>query len=940
MIRRAAILAMGLLLAGEGQVAAQFFLVGGNKIQYRHLDWQVVSGPHVDVYYYPAETRLAGIALRYGEESYDYLARKFSHTVTSRIPLIIYASHADFEQTNILPFIPPDGLLGVTDYLKRRVTLPFRGNLAEFRHTLRHEMVHAFQISLLYDRYDRSPRSAGIPIPLWFTEGLAELWSEGQDERDEMVLRDLVYSGKLPSLDQLAFLSGGIIYPIGGRVHQWLAEVYGDWRIGVLYRELWHYESFEAAVAGVYGRSLEQLNAEFQAEMRRSYYPTIAGRRSLAEHANRLARGAIKPTFAPNDSTGGDVVFATAPRGYMEVKSLPLGGGKGASLVRSGRATTFEDLHAFDSRIDASRPGLLLFSTRHHDRDALVVLDRERGEIVGRYQFDDLVSIVSPVWGADGSWALFSGLGLNGQSDLYIIRFPEGTLEQLTNDVYQDLDPSLSPDGERIVFASDRTALGLDGAVNLFIYDLPTKTVRQLTYGSWVDETPRWIEPDRILFTSGRDGVLNVFSVDTAGAGRRETAVWTGAFDAAPVPGRDAWLIGGFEDLSLSIFLVAGDSAARTERFDATPTPPHSQWPWPDPEAGPVTAADGHPYRRKYSLDFAAGEFAYVPRVATGQAFTVMASDLLSDHLLFASLSTYQGQQVRNLFENISLQGLYINQTHRLGWGGGAYRFRGNQYLGEFTPAYTEDAYGAFGLLRYPLTRFARLEGQMVIEHSDRVDYTLPVDQPRRVGWIMSQYISFVHDNALWTTTGPIDGHYLSVTVGEGTDISHARLDSYTVGIEGRQYFRLGRKSAFATRALGFWSGGDRPERINIGGTLGIRGYPNYGYILGSRAFMASGELRFPLLDYFVLGTSLAPFRFPEIQAALFADVGRAWYPNDPDRALIGSFGSSYRWPLIPGLVLRLDWGWRFSDRKYPGYGLAPADTKGSFVYLWVGYNF
>jgi hypothetical protein len=68
---------------------------------------------------------------------------------------------------------------------------------------------------------------------------------------------------------------------------------------------------------------------------------------------------------------------------------------------------------------------------------------------------------------------------------------------------------------------------------------------------------------------------------------------------------------------------------------------------------------------------------------------------------------------------------------------------------------------------------------------------------------------------------------------------------------------------------------------------------------------MASGELRFPLLDYFVLGTPLAPFRFPEIQAARFADVGWAWYSSDADRALIGSFGSSYRWPIISGLALQ-----------------------------------
>ena len=150
---------------------------------------------------------------QYAEESYDVLRLKFSHEVTSRIPLIVYASHSDFEQTNILPFTPPEGLLGVTDFLKRRVTLPFRGNLAEFRHTMRHELVHAFQISLGIDRYNRSPRSSGAPIPLWWTEGLAEYWSAGEDARDEMILRDLVFTGRLPDIDQLTFVTGGIVYP-------------------------------------------------------------------------------------------------------------------------------------------------------------------------------------------------------------------------------------------------------------------------------------------------------------------------------------------------------------------------------------------------------------------------------------------------------------------------------------------------------------------------------------------------------------------------------------------------------------------------------------------------------------------------------------------------------------------------------------------------------
>jgi outer membrane protein assembly factor BamA len=289
---------------------------------------------------------------------------------------------------------------------------------------------------------------------------------------------------------------------------------------------------------------------------------------------------------------------------------------------------------------------------------------------------------------------------------------------------------------------------------------------------------------------------------------------------------------------------------------------------------------------------------------------------------------------------NISVLGLYLNQTRRLNWGVGMFRFKGNQYEGDYFPAYTENTVGGFGMVRYPLSKFERIEGQLSLEYSKRVDLTLPVESPRRNGWIASQFVSYVHDNALWTSTGPIDGHILAVTTGIASDFSNARFDSYATVIDGRQYFRLGRRSAVALRATGFYSGGDRPQRVNIGGTLGLRGYPRYGYIIGSHAWLLNSELRFPLLDYFTLGTPVGALRFPEVQGAFFVDLGQAWLSSDENRAVLGSFGVSFRWPVVPGLVLRLDWGRRFSDGNFRGYGLLPDQKRRSFLHFFFGFNY
>ena len=212
---------------------AQFFSFGQNKIQYRKLDWRILRGPHVDLYYYPAEADLAPAALAYAEASYDTLAVQFGHEVAARIPLIVYASHTDFEQTNILPFTPPEGLLGATDFLKRRVSLPFRGNFAEFRHTLRHELVHVFQLDLLNREPTTRRRGTSrfnLPALVDGGHGRALVRRPGRAGRD---------GHARPHPERPAAAAQGssptspaaIVYPIGGQIHRWLADTYGDWRV-------------------------------------------------------------------------------------------------------------------------------------------------------------------------------------------------------------------------------------------------------------------------------------------------------------------------------------------------------------------------------------------------------------------------------------------------------------------------------------------------------------------------------------------------------------------------------------------------------------------------------------------------------------------------------------------------------------------------------------
>jgi len=951
-----------LFLSCTTVAAAQYGYFGQNKIQYRHFDWRVLHGEHVDLYYYPEEEELGRVALAYAEESYDSLERRFNHAVIHRIPLIVYASHTDFEQTNVLPFIPPEGLLGVTEFLKRRVALPFRGSYAEFRHTIRHELVHVFQLSLSAQTFGRYPRFRQAGLPLWWTEGLAEFFSEGEDSRDEMFLRDMTVNGRLPTLSDLAYAYGGLVYPLGGIIHRFLAERYGEWRILELYGDIWKYGTFDAALVGVYGHGVEALSEEWHYWMRQRYYPVVATQPPLAITAHRLTELAIKPTAykLPGDSVPSFLFFSPS-RGYTTIYAQSLEGRTKRAVVEGERSEQFESFHFFESRMDVNREGVAAFSSKYAERDALFFWDLTKARVVGRYQFPELVSILSPAWAPDGRSVIFSGLSVSGYSDLYrlwVANGPDsgavtGHLERLTSDRYEDVDPTISPDGKTVVFSSDRTAFGRSGAHNLFALDLATREIRYLTYGNWRDETPRWGPPmhspeddttaAQIYFSSDRDGTFQIYSIDLTGTGMRETQTQNGAFDPQWVPGDHGGLLfGGFADLSFNIYVAS----PLTEVADAFALPASDSllapsWAWGELSHPTYARADGTAYERKFSLDFAAGDAIIAPGLGGAQGAVFMFSDLLSDHLLFLTVSSFQGAGWGSLLDNVNGTAFYLNQARRINWGMGAFRQRGLFYEGDYNTLYQETSYGAFAQIRYPFNRYRRIVGEYRIEHSDRFDlFTDDVSEPRRVGWLASNYLSYVKDNTLWLPTGPIDGERYNITGGLVNDLSNGRFDSWMVSADIRKYMRASLHSGLAVRLEGYVSGGERPRSVNIGGSWGLRGYPNYGYIAGTRAWLFNAEYRFPILDFLTIGFPFGAMRFPGVQGAFFLDYGRAWTRTTTQRPVLGATGLGLRMPLGPPLVLRLDLGYRLGLPDLEFYRLPNDRNHRRFVDFFFGFNY
>src|SRR3989442_710555 len=121
-----AVLLLGALTLAPS-LSAQYF--GRNKVEYDDFKFSVLKTEHFDVYFYPTERAAANQAGRMAERWYARYSQLLGYKLRGRQPLILYASHPEFEQTNAIAGDLGEGTGGVTEVLKRRIVLPLGGSV-------------------------------------------------------------------------------------------------------------------------------------------------------------------------------------------------------------------------------------------------------------------------------------------------------------------------------------------------------------------------------------------------------------------------------------------------------------------------------------------------------------------------------------------------------------------------------------------------------------------------------------------------------------------------------------------------------------------------------------------------------------------------------------------------------------------------------------------
>jgi hypothetical protein len=964
---------LAILLLLPTVLGAQSF--GRNKVSYKVIDFSVLTTDHFQVFHYPKEAPPALDAARLLERWYGRHAELLGFGLGGLQKVILYDSFADFQQANAVPGLISAGEGGVTESLGGRILIPLTGISFDDDHVLGHELVHAFQFKALKasNGVQYAPRS----LPTWFIEGMAEYLSLGPDDPLNAIwMRDALLNGDVPSIDDMGSRPDRYFpYRFGEAFWAFIDRRWGHAVLRDFFTEATQSGVQSAMISKLHVMTTAELTALWKEDVMTVHGPALMGRTRPVDVGHSLAAFAGRTNLGPAISPDGRFI-AVFSQGDPFSFSLTLVDAETGKALRT-LGSTGTDLH-FDTLHFINASGAwsadsrsFAFPVQRDGKDAIAIAGIPDGHIARVIPVPMLSDVSGIAWSPRADQLALAATS-DAQSGIWLLDLGTGNLKRLTQGRAAFIQPSWSPDGTTLAFATDygprtdRSAL-VYGSMNIGLMDVQTGGIRILSLKDGAVHVDPQYSPDgrSIYFVSNPDGVPDAFrySLDTGRFSRitRAATGITGLTRLSPClsvsrgTGALAFTVFNRRDYEIHV-LPPEESLGVEESFDGAISLPATI-----AETGPAAPAPAGQvagYRPTFELLSASAANVGVTLdqfgAALGGSAEITFQDIVGDHLIDVQA------QVSGTVDTLGGQLLYLNTRRRIAWGIGAAHLPQTVYSllpgpfanGADTGIVQQIQYTELAQLQgaYPISANRRLEADLSYSHiwwqqSSPVFYFqngTPVGQDTVNFGVPSPLdlvhagIAYVGDYAFFGFTEPLKGYRYRFDLGGDA----GSLFFMTLAADVRAYLFL-KPLGLAVRALhvGRYLG-DADNSVLADSFLGdpglVRGYEYYSMVshegaggasvpqisrlFGSRIVVLKAELRFPLLGNGDIGLLVFPWLPTTIVG--FFDAGVAWtgsalpeltWSTDPGpRIPVFSAGGAVRFNLFGAAVLEIYFAWPF----------------------------
>ncbi len=510
--------------ATEAQRANEVF--GKNRIQYRTFDWFYLSGENFDVYYYDGRRAIATEALQYLESEFDRITDLIGYAPYFKTRIFLYNSLADQRQSNVGLNRNQFNVNGEIEFVKPYIEVAHLGTAQEFKQELLFKVCSLLVNEMMYGGNLKEMFQSALLLNLseWFVSGAAEYIARGWTAEMDDYVREIVRTKRI---NKVYKFTGHEAELVGQSFWNFVAEKYGKSSISNILNYTRITRNEEKSILITLGVNYKQIIKEWQQyysqmqqQVSQSYVSPADSTKEPLRHNATTQYTTLK--ISPD---GRHIAYAENDRGRYIVKVRSITSGKETTILTYGSKVISQEV---DYRLpiigwsDANTLGVIAVKQGNYtfwlyDLSTKTKLPRE---------LDRFNNVRSISFSANGRLAVLSA-DYEGRNDLYLISSRRDRIRRLTNDLYDDLDPTFIPNTNKIVFSSNRTSDSLNAKSkasltdltdnhNLFVFDLDTtkSIVKRITNTLSKDYAPIALNSHVFYYLSDQRGIINLFKYD------------------------------------------------------------------------------------------------------------------------------------------------------------------------------------------------------------------------------------------------------------------------------------------------------------------------------------------------------------------------------------------------------------------------------------------
>ncbi len=471
---------------------------GRNRVQHKKFVWKYYQSPNFNTYVAQGGVELGKFVTQVAEEELRSIENFIEYSLQRRANIVVYNDYNDFKSTNIGLGIDIQTPGGTTKLVNNKLIIYFDGNHDHLRTQVRQGIAKVLTDNLLFgdDIGEFASNQALLDLPKWMVDGYVayagQSWSTEKDDE----LKSAILSGRYNNFYQFAFEKPLLA---GHAFWNYIGEKYRKENITYLLYLSRIYKNVNSACLKICKKKFKDVLEEFMQYEQNRYIKDIRQRRNQIKGQLSVSEEVTKKDFFrfqanpnPKSNTYASLEFK---KGLYSVK-LVENFYDTKVLLKYGVKTNLED-------VNPSYP-ILAWDGKG---SRLLVIYWEMGkvkmfvyDIIAKYKrykqtIEGVDQILDASFMLDANTLVMSAVK-NGHTDIFTYKIEENKFTQITNDIYDDLNPTLVsfPNRVGIIFASNRpgpvapsqdTVLPSRYRFNVFLVDIlndsKQKQITQLT---------------------------------------------------------------------------------------------------------------------------------------------------------------------------------------------------------------------------------------------------------------------------------------------------------------------------------------------------------------------------------------------------------------------------------------------------------------------------